>query len=188
MDSVNAVHGAYTVANDPSHSYRTLLLLHQTLPTQSISIPRVADWLKNAFLGGGYVARDRQAFVRRKGKKQHNTSGPKKPTSANNELSNADDSSARPLPYEQDPVQMLGLGIRDGGSQIHAPTTAQGRGTGLGMTGSLEGGLSASGSAYGGGAVGRARFGGRMVFGRGGSGFGRMQYGGSERSPYELAG
>ncbi|KAK3630727.1 hypothetical protein LTR56_017284 [Elasticomyces elasticus] len=150
----------------------------------------MADWLKNAITvhGGGYVDRDRQAFVRRKGKKENNTSGPKQPTSANNEMNNADGSSTSPLPYEQDPVQMLGLGIRDGGSQTHEPTTAQGRGTGLGMTGSLEGDLSASGSAYGSGAVGRARFGGGMAFGRRGSGFGRVQYGGGDGSPYGPAG
>ncbi|KAK5680800.1 hypothetical protein LTS10_006558 [Elasticomyces elasticus] len=90
----------------------------------------MADWLKNAFLvhGGGYVDRDRQAFVRRKGKKQNNTSGPKKPTIHGNEPGNADGSGASPLPYEQDPVQMLGLGVRDGGGQTHEPTTAQGVG------------------------------------------------------------
>ncbi|KAK5733925.1 hypothetical protein LTR17_009332 [Elasticomyces elasticus] len=150
----------------------------------------MADWLKNAFLvhGGGYVDRDRQAFVRRKGKKQHSTCGPKKPTSANDELSNADGSGASPLPYEQNPVQMLGPGIRDGGGQTHEPTTAQGRSTGLGMMGSMGGGFSASGSADGSGAVGRARFGGEMAFGSGGAGFGRMQYGGREGTPYGPAG
>ncbi|KAK5741200.1 hypothetical protein LTR17_004140 [Elasticomyces elasticus] len=150
----------------------------------------MADWLKNAFLvhGGGYVDRDRQAFVRRKGKKQINTSGPKKPTVNSNGPGNTDDSVASPLPYEQDPVQMLSLGIRDGGGQTQEPTTAQGRGTGLGMMGSMGGGFSASGSADGSGAVGRARFGGELAFERGGTGFGRMQFGGGDGTPYGPAG
>ncbi|KAK4899284.1 hypothetical protein LTR27_003516 [Elasticomyces elasticus] len=150
----------------------------------------MADWLKNAFLvhGGGYVDRDRQAFVRRKGKKQIDTRGPKKPTDNSNEPGNADGSGASPLPYEQDPVQMLGLGTRDGGGQTHEPTTAQGRDTSLGMMGLMGSGFSTSGPADGGGAVGRARFAGAMEFGRGGTGFGRMPHGGGEGTPYGSAG